>query len=106
MEEKKKDEQTPEEQTPTPEEQKPEEQNEQTPEEKSVSYAAFEEFKKAYEEREKALREKYENELKIQKEINISLIKGVDDKENADEEETKTQKFLNALNERRSKKYI
>ena len=101
MEEKKKDEQneqTPEEQTPTPEEQKPEE--------KSVSYAAFEEFKKAYEEREKALREKYENELKVQKEINISLIKGVDDKENADEEETKTQKFLNALNERRSKKYI
>lgn len=104
MEEKKKDEQTPEEQTPTPEEQKPEEQT--PPEEKSVSYAAFEEFKKAYEEREKALREKYENELKVQKEINISLIKGVDDKGNADEEETKSQKFLNALNERRSKKYI
>ena len=67
--------------------------------------AQFAEMQKAYEAREAELKANYEAQLAAQKAINIALIRGKGTAE-PEPEKTKAEKFLIALNERRSKKYF
>lgn len=67
--------------------------------------AQFAEMQQAYEAREAELKASYEAQLAAQKAINIALIRGKGTAE-PELEKTKAEKFLIALNERRSKKYF